>query len=185
MSYRLLTTNTVPPGGWRFFESQTGEWFKGGDYLMLVSNVQKHRRSNNLSRQEEAQVAEDVQDQICKHAGHEWCEHMKAGQWGFSIDFDKIKAGTAALVGWAATAFSGQDPYVDQGEANRRAEICSKCCANQAIKGCYGCGLADRIREFLVDAKGARSTPFDDKLQACLVCGCANQAQAWIKPEIL
>lgn len=185
MSYRLLSTMTVPPGGWEYVEPRTGEKFKGGSLVELTAKVQKHRESNNLWPISETEVQVEIENQICQRVGHEWCQFMKAGQWGFSINFDKIRAGTRSLLGWAKAAVTGEDPYVNEAEANRRAEICSKCWANKAITGCYGCGLADRIREMLVQAKGSRWTQHDAKLHACVVCGCANAAQVWIKEEIL
>lgn len=186
MSYRLLNPNMVPPGGWEYREPRIdGPPFRCGDLSCLVRKVQECRQYNGFERQETQEVQADIEEQICQRVGHEWCEHMKAGQWGFSISFDRIKAGTVALLGWAKAAFSGEDPYTDEAEANRRAEICSRCWANKAITGCYGCGLADAIRGMLVEAKGSRRTAIDDKLHACLVCGCSNAAQVWIKPEIL
>lgn len=185
MSYRLLSTNMIPPGGWEYRQPDTGEAFKKGCFGDLIAAVFKHRLSNGLKRADPESVSEDVQDQICKRVGHDWCEHMKAGQWGFSISLDRIQTGTKALLGWARAAFLGQDPYVDQAEANRRAAICANCWANKAIAGCMGCGLGGQIRDMLVEAKGNRYTPSDEKLHSCLVCECANQAQVWIKPEIL
>jgi len=186
MSYRLQSTSVVPPGGWEYREPRIkGPAFRAGDYLGLVQKVIACRRANNFERQGEEEVKADIEQQICQRVGHNWCDHMKAGQWGFSISFDRIRSGTAALLSWAKVSFTGQDPYVDSQTAADRAAACSKCWANKRIAGCYGCGLADQIREMLVDAKGGRQTPFDQELEACLVCGCANQAQVWLKPEIL
>jgi hypothetical protein len=186
MSYRLQSTNVIPPGGWEYREPRIdGPPFKAGDYAGLVQKVMTCRRRNNFERPGKEEVEADIQQQICQRVGHEWCDHMKAGQWGFSISFDRIKTGTVALLGWATAALKGQDPYVDDATANRRAEACAKCWANKATGGCISCGLGDQIREMLVEAKGDRWTAFDQQLESCIVCGCANQAQVHIKGEIL
>ena len=185
MSYVLKSTNMIPTGGWLYVEPETGVRFKGGSFADTVAFVTKHRVANSLPRTSETEVRQDIENQICQRVGHEWCEHMKSGQWGFSIDFDKVKAGTRSIWGWAKALLTGQDPYVDEVEATRRADICSKCWANQAIAGCYGCGLRDQIAEMVTEVKGSRRTKYDDKLHACLVCGCDNSVQVWIRADIL
>lgn len=185
MSYRLKNRMHVPPDGYSYREPETGEVFNGGCLEGTVQLVMTHRKANDIARPDHDEAQEDVEDQICKRVGGQWCDPMKLGEWGFSITLDKIQAGTKALFAWGKAAFTGQDPYVDQNEANRRADICSKCWANKSIPGCIGCGALDKLRELLVEAKGSRNTPYDDKLAACLVCGCSNAAQVWIKPEIL
>lgn len=185
MSYKLKNPMHVPPGGYVYTQPETGEVFDGRSLGGTVQLVFMHRQANGLPRPNTMDVSDDIQDQICKRVGHEWCEHMKVGQWGFSVGWDTIQSGTKALMAWAVAAVKGENPYVDQAEADRRAEICSKCWANKIIPGCAGCGLMDQVRKMLVEAKGERSTRYDDKLAACLVCGCANAAQVWVKPELL
>lgn len=175
----------VPPGGFGYRQPETGQTLDGQSLTGTVDLVFRHRLANSLPRATQEEVDEDVQHQICVRCGREWCSNTKLSFLGEGVSFEKLKAGTFSLATWAITSIRGQDPYVSEEEANRRAEICSRCWANKAISGCYGCGLGDRIREVLVEAKGDRRTQYDDQLQACLVCGCSNQAQVWIKPEIL
>lgn len=185
MSYHLNNPMHVPPGGYRYVQPETGEVFDGQCLSGTVDLVGRHRQTMSLARPSPDEIRADVEDQICMRVGHEWCSHMKAGSWGFRVDWDTIQAGTRALMAWALAAVKGENPYVDQAEANRRAAICSKCWANHSIGGCAGCGMADRIRDLLTDAKGDRRTPLDERLGHCLVCGCSNAAQIWIRPDLL
>lgn len=186
MSYRLLDTMTVPPGRWTYKDPATGEPFDGGSLDGTIKLVVKHRAGNRLARQSYEEIDEDVQAQICQRIGPQWCQHMKDGVWGFAeINLDRIKSGTKSLLSWARSALKGEDPYVDEVEANRRAAICAKCFCNEPLRGCYGCGLGDTLRTLLVETKGERFTAYDDRLHACKICGCANAAQVWVRADIL
>lgn len=185
MSYRLKNTMHVPPGGYLYVQPETGISFDGKSLFETTRLVTLHREQNGLDRPNLNDVRADIEAQICMRVGYEWCEHMEAGKWGFKVDWDTIQAGTKSLMAWALAAIKGENPYVDQSEADRRAVICSKCWANQRIPGCAGCGLMDKVRSLVTEAKGDRHTLLDDRLAACLVCGCSNQAQVWIRGDLL
>jgi hypothetical protein len=71
---------------------------------------------------------------------------------------------------------------VDDGEANRRAGICSQCPHNVNVYGCMGCtNIAGLIFNVVQD----RKTEYDTSLRNCQICGCVNKAQVWVPRETL
>jgi hypothetical protein len=88
-------------------------------------------------------------------------------------------------------AVTGQQVFVSQEEAVRRAEICVGCSHNSVtVNWCPNCpgSVVREVKKWRDYFKGKSSdltTPLDDKLMACEVCGCANATQIHILSEIL
>ena len=70
-------------------------------------------------------------------------------------------------------------PIVSRDEANRRAEICSKCKFNVRFpKPCNGyCG---ELREIVTALVGSERTSYEEKLESCSICGCYLSAAVWM-----
>jgi hypothetical protein len=117
-----------------------------------------------------------------------WC-HYEDGtaSAGSNIDlsFERILQGITSLKNMAVEALKGGTPYVDQDEAERRADICSRCNFNMASPFCMGCGGARKIIELVGQVKGSRSTSLDHRLQNCGVCGCRCDAIVHVNRNIL
>lgn len=74
---------------------------------------------------------------------------------------------------------------VDQSLANSRAETCVPCHNNvnvdQAVKiGCCGRGANAAMNELKKRIIQTRSTPSDNNLKSCALCGCYLPVKVWI-----
>lgn len=74
-----------------------------------------------------------------------------------------------AMKAWLL-AGGGLDSQV---EATRRANICSSCPHNIDLAGCSWCS---GVLSAALDLLAGRTTPLDDQLKHCDVCGCNNRA---------
>lgn len=185
MSYQLIDPRKVPPEGFYYKQPVTGMEFRKASLEETVPAVKEHRIINHLERQSDEEVRADVEDQICKRVGYQWCRNMSAESWGFTLSWDAIKAGTKTLATEALHTLTGQDPWCSQAEAERRAEICSRCFANQRGGGCASCGFMDRVREVIAETCSEKETKVDDRLQSCLVCGCLLKCKVHYPSEVL
>jgi hypothetical protein len=94
------------------------------------------------------------------------------------IGIDDLKHGMQVL--WNITR--SPDPLVSKELAEKRGGICAACVANIEVPGCKPCiGLSNTI----MDIKGRGSTKADAFLRSCAVCKCSNEAQIWVKKDIL
>jgi len=185
MTYRLKDRMMVPPGGYSYTQVETGRTYDGQSLEETVQFFMKHRASNSLARTSHDEVLDDVEDQICKRLGFEWCKNMAVDSWGFQLTWDSIVAGTKTLAGEALSVLTGGEVWCSQQEAERRAEICSRCFANQRGGGCMGCGFMDRVRDLIGKTCSDQRTKCDDRLQSCLVCGCLLQCKVHYPSEVL
>lgn len=185
MSYQLKDPMKVPPNGFKFVEPMTGREWDGQSLEGTVQLVMNHRESNAIARSSYKEVKEDVEDQICKRVGYQWCKNMAVDSWGFTLSLDSIIAGTKTLAGEAMRVATGGDAWCSQDEADRRAATCVKCFANQRGGGCAGCGFMDRVRELIGATCASQSTPSDDRLQSCLICGCLLSCKVHYPAEVL
>lgn len=188
--YKLKNHAVKPPGGidhGSFFYKQpeTGMEFDKDSLFETVAAVSVHRTTNGLARASEVETGDDVEDQICKRVGHQWCRNMKAEQWGFRLGWDDIKAGTKTLATQAVRTLQGQVPWVVQAEAERRAAICVKCFANRRGGGCLSCGFMDLVREVISHTCADVQTKVDDRLNSCECCGCLLKCKVHYKDSVL
>lgn len=185
MSYKLKNTALKPPDGFWYKQPETAREFELGSLYETVEAVMVHRQINGLPRLTHEEVDEDVQDQICKRVGHQWCRNMKAEQWGFRLGWDDIKAGTKTLAAEALRVVQGQEPWCPQAEAERRAAICVKCFANRRGGGCMSCGFMDLVREVISHTCAEVQTSVDDRLNSCECCGCLLRCKVHYPAEVL
>lgn len=184
MNYRLKNPALVPPEpGYEYVQPETGARFNGGSVADTVIMVVRHRAGNGLPRTEPAEVEADVHNQICQRLGGEWCDHMT--NWSFPTDWDTVREGTKSLTSWALTALTGESPYVDASEAERRAEICSKCFMNQKARTCLSCGFGDLVRGLISSTSGPDGTRYDAAIHVCTVCGCLLTKKVHLKKEVI
>lgn len=192
--YKLKNASMVPPGGFGsenslggfgFKEPATGAEFDGRSLSETVRLVIAHRLSNGITRTTEEEAQADVENQICKRIGPEWCRNMNAEKWGFRVDWDTIKAGTSTLAKEALRTLAGKDPWCPQEEAERRAAICAKCFANQRGGECLGCGFMDLVRGVISETCKGVSTKSDSLLQSCQVCSCLLKCKVHYPNDVL
>jgi hypothetical protein len=166
----------VPPGGWRYTQTDTGMELSGGDYYSLRERVRRHRQLNALAVGPE--LDDEIQAQICDRIGPvaraQFCRDkvVRVGDGGRSVEFADVKHFLSTV--------SKLRRFVSQTEANRRAEICASCPRNSPIAGCTGCR---NLVGLLFNVIGNRHTPLDTRLGACGVCGCSLAASVHVPLE--
>ena len=176
----------VPPCGFGYTQAETGARLDGQSMQGTAQLLVKHREVMNLPGATEAEAMHDVEEQMCRQLGDEWCVNMASKTWGFPPRLGHHRSTPLkTLFAWAMTAAKGADPYVPQPEAERRAEICRKCFANKRSGECISCGLGDLIRKLIGETCHDRHTSQDAYIDSCLVCGCLLRCKVHIKDEIL
>lgn len=184
----LLDRQTVPPGGYRFFEPRTKTNLSADSLLDLARNVITHRHSNSIEGpSDEETVMREVEDQLCRVLPPGICRDVE-GQRVVSarvMSFDAIRQGTATLVGFLV----GGAKRVDKVLANARAKTCAGCFANRDPSGeCTTCSKAQfetLVREAAGKVVGAEPTDYDGYLKACVYCACGLKAKVWLAIDLL
>jgi hypothetical protein len=173
---RWKNKQRTPHGGWRYFQSETEMLITGPDFRTLVQNVKKHREANELPL--DPGLTQEVVDYLCGELpdGCDTVEDPPKRTIGISdaIVFTKILAET----------FLRGNPRVDQGEADRRSAICSKCPDNIEAEGCKPCS-AGNVEALVKRLAGTKQTKADARLLSCRHCGCFNKVQCWFPLDIL
>jgi hypothetical protein len=187
MSCRLRNPTLVPPGDFDYQQPETGVHRNGRSLGKTIELVQEHRVSNGLPRQSREEVAEDVECQICARIPPEFCKGADCSLIrDAQITKNLLLSGVLAIAQWLAALAKGEEPFVDQAEANRRAAICSRCFMNQTkVDACSNCLSGEHLREAMGFTIADRKTDKDGSLGACRVCGCLNRVQVWFSTAIL
>lgn len=177
-----ISLDQVPPGGWSY--EQDGFRFEEPTFAQLFHTVHSHREANGKP---EGNPFQEIQDQICaKHT--ETCLDVKPSP------VVPPPPPTTFLENLRSFAQAGKNfimaggALVDQNTANSQALICIPCHNNvpagearRAPGGCGKCGAAvqagiDSVRGIVL---AGRKTPHDEKMQACLLCGCDLKLKVW------
>lgn len=167
-----------PPGGWHYTQPQSGYSMSGINFGTLVGKVAKHRQ--NMGYPTEGDLAQEIEEDICARMSTEdqlsWC---KTGvKRRNRVHFSQVVSFLKTVASWLLQGTQ----LVAQEEAERRAGICSNCPLNVGTGGCGICQATIReLRESLMQ----RHTSYDDKLNACGVCGCDNKTQVHLPMEAL
>lgn len=182
-TYQFSNLNETPPGMYRYFVPETKTWFRNFLAIQdLASAVRQHYKANQLPCPDN--LAELIADQLCPDLPPERCTRVDGGPvtigpLGRGMSFTDVVQGTKTLISWW---WNGSNK-VEIAEANRRAEICSRCQYNQQPTGCAKCNnpLMWLIKQFV----GPGTTSFDSHLKACRVCKCSLRVKVWFPMEIL
>jgi hypothetical protein len=184
---KIKNTNEVPPGMYRYTCPETGYKIAGEHSKEgLFARVELHYKDNNIPLP--GDWKERVEDQMCKQLPTGWCNYSDEDSgYGFTPDlsFDKVLKGITSLSSMVFAALKGEEIFVDGNEANQRAEICTRCFYNMSTSFCGACNAGNVIAETVSKVKGGRSTPSDDDLKNCGICGCKNEAIVHIKKNLL
>lgn len=184
MKFRLNDTSLCPPppregfvnaageevqrrGHWWAYIEESDTWVFAGDYRGLVESVRQHLITNGLPVP--ADLDGTVQELICAMVPANWkrgCVASDAQGFSLTVTLNLVRR-------WAKTmiAYAKDRKLVSQEEAEARAQTCLRCHYRVPITGCKGCGrsLGGLITSLAIN----RTTPVDDQLTACGVCGCA------------
>lgn len=149
---------------WRYVQPETGVVFKGMAYPFVRDAVIKHRANMGIPFNEE-----DFQDELCRQNTSIPCSGRPPTK-GRRLTLADIKRFFLSLISWDGT-------FVSQEEAERRVDICIACPNNVHVSGCKGCGGVLRLAK---EKLAGRSTPKDNALESCRICGCFNSVSVWI-----
>ena len=174
----LKSVLVSPPGGWHYTQPQSGYSISAINLSTLVKKVAAHRY--NMGYPTEGDLAQEIETDICDQLSSEdQLEYCKSGiKRRNRVHFSQVISFLKTAADW----LSQSRTLVDQQEAERRAEICSRCPRNV---GTGGCGICNSLIEELRMGLMQRSTHYDDKLNACGVCGCDNKTQVHLPLDIL
>lgn len=119
----------------------------------------------------------DMQEQLCKTLPPGWCSYDDPNRPRptVSLDWGTVKNALVTFGTWIAQGCKFVDPI----EADRRAEICSRCYLNVPVSGCAAC------QKLIGDTIGERKTRFDYALKGCAVCKCTLRAKVWFEQSTL
>jgi hypothetical protein len=170
-----------PPGGPRFTHPD-GFVSTGVNIPALTRKVAQYRANRSLPPVSEgfARLSQEVEAHICAAMTLEDQDAYCVGGHvpPKAIHWTEVKRFLLAMAAWALKGFRS----VPQEEATRRAEICAGCPYNVGTSGCGACRSALlALRSSILKA----TTPYDDKLQACGVCGCDNPLQVHVPLDVL
>lgn len=68
----LKDTRTVPPGGWRYIQPQTGLLMKAPSLGELIATVIRHRSYKGIAPLDADEVSAEIQRQLCAKLGSEF-----------------------------------------------------------------------------------------------------------------
>jgi hypothetical protein len=184
---KIINKDSCPPGRFRYTVPETGyridmELSLDG----LLERVQRHYQDNNIPLPDDWR--DRVEDQLCRQLPSGWCQYSDGTPGkGFvpNLSAEKILKGIKSLYGMISNAVKGEEVFVSQDEANKRAEICSRCFYNMNANFCAGCGIGQTITKAVGMVKGKRTTPSDYELKSCGICGCRNDAIVHVNKKLL
>jgi hypothetical protein len=166
-----------PPGPayYRYVFPEDGYECTAMTYVDWVANARLHLQANNREVPDDLEAL--MQNQLCQTLPPGWCMYDDPSRPRPSVNltFNDVAAGVKTFSRWIL----GGAKYVPQAEAERRAEICSRCYLNVNVSGCSGC------QEIVKDVVRNKKTKLDAVLRACAVCKCLLAAKVHFPIETL
>lgn len=176
---KLSDRGTVPPGGFKYLNRETQTWVTAASFHELVSAVTRHRTANGLPISSEMDSI--VEDQLCTGLPPGTCNHQTEPAFTYKqLNLTDVLAATAML----GKFLIGGRQKVSREEANRRANICASCPANQPTSSCTTCSM-NTIRQAVNAVVGGEEVNADSMLGVCAACGCSLKAKVWIPLDLL
>lgn len=166
----------VPPNGYRYVDPLDGYESHSFDYRTWVEQVEKHLQVNG--RTVPPDLKEEMEEQLCLTLPPGWCnyDHDNRPRPEMEVDWKDVLRGAQALSDWVTHGAR----IVPTKEAERRAQICTRCYLNVHMGGCSICQAAvERLANVL-----PRTTQ-DVHLRTCAACKCALRMKVHFPNEIL
>ena len=181
MPQRLIDpTQVVPMDGkgrhFRYTHFETGYVSSSPVYNEVVQDYLKHRKANGLPIPENYE--QEIQNQLCSVLPPGFCTDGAALGNPITLTIGDVRDAMKIFAKWALRGFKP----VPQEEANRRADICSRCYRRSSVPGCAACA---RLYALLEGIFAKLTTPFDAQLDICGVCKCVGKAQVHVPLDIL
>lgn len=164
-----------PPDGYRYVDPESGYISHAWTYVDWVDIARRHLFANNRSIPADLEAL--MQNQLCQTLPPGWCLYDDPARRrpSTTIYFSDVTAGLKTFARWIA----GGAKYVSQREADRRAEICSRCYLNVNVQGCAGCS------QLIKEVVGDKKSRYDASLNSCAVCKCFLKAKVHFPIETL
>jgi hypothetical protein len=201
-----MNITQIPPGGWQYFQPQTG-WHApfpvGMTHQQQVNNIIRHRLGNPavVAKYKLATDPETVGRELIKYqqirgalpadpAPKMTPPPIQSPRLVGAVSdavavVKKLAAGASALLEWESEGLPHAEPKV----AEARAQICSKCPKNQE-----GRSLTEYFTVPVADLYNKRfkkmhdlnlTTPYDDDLKVCQACLCPMRTKVWFPKELI
>lgn len=175
----LTAKNRVPYGGEFVTKDRLTQMeFRGTTFDMVYNRIVAARKANSLPVG--LGFEKEVEGWLCEDHPHE-CEDYnpaiprKPREIGMG---DVIHGSKVMLAHWLAGR-----PLEPREEAERRAEICSRCKYNVPIRTPCG-GICSELLSIVERVVGGKGTSRDGSLNACFICGCVLRAAVWTELAI-
>jgi hypothetical protein len=180
----LIDPTTVPPGGFRYTQAETGATLTAASLPELMVGVRNHRMANALPIPLEwkqhvlTQLCEKMPPGICRHVAGTPDIPLPPAHRPLSVV--EALTGAKVLGEWLFRGFN----KISQEEADARSKICSACPFNQPAEGCTTCA-SNAMREAVESVLGRSRTVAHDSIHTCQVCGCTLRVAVWCPSELL
>ena len=178
---QLKQTHDAPPGNWRYEIPETGDIIQSLSWNGLLTVVKNYYTSRQLPLP--ADLANKMQDWMCDRQppGSTACEEINADTKAANMTHNFTVTDVISFLNSVKHTIQAGG-VVPQEEANRRANICNTCPYNKTVSGCFGC---KNVAKVVFEVIGAKTTPYNQNLKQCTVCGCYLSAKVWIAREAL
>lgn len=176
----LQNKDVVPPGGFRYLQTDTGVWLHAPSWGELVKAVKAHRKANSIPFG--AELEQEIETQLCStlppgHCSYGQDQHRKRAKMIGRPSMKKFMELTRTMI-----QMSGKE-LVPLPTANQHAEICRKCHYNQRPDGCTSCAMGDLVG--LLAGFSLPKTEHDAHLHGCMLCGCSLRAKVHFPADVL
>lgn len=166
------------PYGWWFYVEQTNVVWVNYGWKDLVKEVYHHLKGNGVTPPGNLEL--QMMTAYCLNTGSNVCAEDDSD----APDRESFMRQTSRFLG--ALEDAATHGLVSQEEAERRAEICSRCPFNLPEKYgvCWGCAAKNAAAKVAKFAFG-KATSLDDKLLTCHVCHCRLPLKVWVRKEAM
>lgn len=174
---RLINKQRIPYGGkFNYVDPDTGHELWAVTWENLIHQATAHRRANNLPIG--LGFEDRIEEQCCLDLPEECTDPDPSIPKKTQLTLWDVVRGSQVMMSFVANG----SQIVDRAEAERRAEICTKCVYNSAfLKPCGGiCAELKNVVSSIIDHQGTR---FDAQLKSCNICSCFLQASIWLRLE--
>lgn len=164
------------PYGWFYAVEETKTCFINYGWRELVRDVNKHLKGNGIHVPADLNL--EMMAEFCRVTSSPSCAESDPDA------SERQRYMTMASRFLRAVEDAVMNGLVQQDEADRRAEICSRCPHNvkEKFRWCVGCAAqsaAAKLAKFALN----KSTPHDGQINSCDVCFCNLPLKVWVRRE--
>lgn len=180
MKLQLRDPSSVPGRQWEALIPATNARLFAPSRNELVPLVKKHLAANGLPPMESF---DDIDQFICAAL-----TPTQRGRRCYVVpepeeNVRSVPTTFSAVANFITHVVKSGWKYVSQDQANARAEVCAMCPANVPSFGCGACESAALALQGASDLLAEKTTPFDQMIKSCAVCGCSLRLKVWLETE--